>query len=147
MSNSVGACRFPEIDRDGHGFPTSMVEPGEYVPNHIPLRERVFYTTGAVALFAYGLHGLRVNDLILPLFGRRRGLRLIHLQGAPALIVWVAMFMVCLGLLSVVIDHYDRRNNQERYDEFLFLAIMAAIVIGFLGLLVNMVLAVATLFR
>jgi ABC-type Fe3+ transport system permease subunit len=123
-----------------------MTESKLHIPNQIPLRKRVLYATGAAALFAHGLHGLRVNDLIVPLVGRRRRVRVIHLHGVPAFIAWVAMLMVCVALLSVVVDHYDRRNNEASYDQFFHTAILAAITTGLLALLVNLVMAIVALF-
>jgi hypothetical protein len=127
--------------------PHPMTEPGRRTPNQIPLDKRALHAAGALALFAYGLHGLWINDLFIVLPRKRRGFGGIHLHGAPAIIMWVAMFMVCLALLSVVIDHYDRRDNERHYQDFFRLCLIAALFAGGAALVVDLVLAIVRLFR
>jgi hypothetical protein len=85
-----------------------------YVANAVPLLQRIAYACLAVALVCYGAVGVLTDALWVP--GRRTsGL---VLAGIPA---WLAMASLCigaLGLLSVVIDHYDRRNNEQQYRRF-----------------------------
>jgi hypothetical protein len=54
------------------------------------------------------------NDLYLP-SKRSRGM---HLHDTPAWIMYGAIICACLAMLSVVIDHYDRRNNERHYRLF-----------------------------
>lgn len=96
-------------------------ENGRYVPNDIPSGERIGYIIFSLLLICYGTFGVWVNDLYVP--GKRRG---IHLHDAPAWVMYGAIICACLVLLSVVIDHYDRRNNERHYRTF-------ASVGGFLG--------------
>lgn len=86
-----------------------------YVPNEIPLGERVRHIIFSLLLLSYGAYGLWVNDLYVP--GRRRG---IHLHDAPAWVMSGAITCACIVLLSVVIDHHDRRNNERHYRTFAF---------------------------
>jgi hypothetical protein len=84
----------------------------KYTPNHISFGERVFHILLSLGLIGYGLLGFLENDLYLP--GKRRG---IHLHGTPALMMFIAMLCAAAAFLSVVIDHYDKRDN-ERYHRF-----------------------------
>jgi hypothetical protein len=82
-----------------------------YTPNHIPANERWQNIAFSIALFAYGSYGVWINDLYLP--GKHS--RGIHLHDVPAWIMYGAIICACLVMLSVVADHYDRRNNEISY--------------------------------
>lgn len=82
-----------------------------YVPNKVPLLQRIAYACLAVALVGYGAIGVLVDALWIP--GRRTsGL---VLAGIPAWLAFASLCVGAIGLLSVVIDHYDRRNNERHY--------------------------------
>lgn len=82
-----------------------------YSPNHIPRDERVKNVVLSAALLAYGTFGVWIDDLYMP--GKRSAG--IHLHGLPAKVMYLAMLFACANLLAVVVDHYDRRNNEHRY--------------------------------
>lgn len=85
-----------------------------YTPNHIPIEQRRQNICFSIALFAYGTYGIWVNDLYLP--GKRS--RGIHLHDVPAWVMYGAIICACLVMLSVVVDHYDHRNNERSYTFF-----------------------------
>lgn len=85
-----------------------------YTPNHIPANERMQNTAFSILLFVYGSYGVWVNDLYIP--GKRS--RGIHLHDVPAWIMYGAIICACLVMLSVVVDHYDKRNNETNYKSF-----------------------------
>ena len=87
---------------------------GRYIPNHIPKGERVSHIIFSLLLFAYGTFGVWVNDLYVP--GRRS--RGVHLHDSLAWVMYGAILCACLVMLSVVIDHYDQRNNEVNYRSF-----------------------------
>ena len=68
-----------------------------------------------MTLLGWGGYGLYVNDLIIPM---RRSNEDLHLHDEPAFIMFAAFLCGALVLLSVVIDHYDRRNNEHKYKDF-----------------------------
>jgi hypothetical protein len=68
----------------------------------------------SILLFAYGSYGVWVNDLYIP--GKRS--KDIHLHNVPAWIMYGAIICACLVMFSVVIDHYDKRNNEAGYKLF-----------------------------
>lgn len=88
-----------------------MTPNGEYRPNEIPLEVRFYHTLSAILLFIYGSHGVWVNDLV---FRMKGGFR-IHLHDFPAWLMFGSLLAACVVLISVVIDHYDRRNNEAKY--------------------------------
>lgn len=85
-----------------------------YKPNFIPADERLKNAVFSILLFAYGSYGVWVNDLYIP--GKRS--KGIHLHDVPAWIMYGAMICACLVMLSVVVDHYDKRNNENHYKVF-----------------------------
>jgi hypothetical protein len=85
-----------------------------YTPNHIPANERMQNAAFSILLFAYGTYGVWVNDLYIP--GKRS--RGVHLHDVPAWIMYGAIVCACLVMLSVVVDHYDKRNNETNYKRF-----------------------------
>jgi TRAP-type C4-dicarboxylate transport system permease small subunit len=85
-----------------------------HTPNHIPKSARITYIVFSLFMFAYGSYGVWVNDLYLP-SKRSRGM---HLHDTPAWVMYGAILCACLVMLSVVIDHYDRRNNERHYRLF-----------------------------
>lgn len=84
-----------------------------HVPNQIPLKERLMHIGLSMLLLAYGTYGLWVNDIYVP--GRGRGM---HFHDTPAWLLYGAIVCACLVMMSVVIDHYDRRNNEKHYRTF-----------------------------
>jgi hypothetical protein len=97
----------PEDDWTGPRYD----ENGRYIANHIPPGERTGHIVMSLLLLAYGSYGVWANDLYIP--GKRsRGM---HLHDVPAWIMYAAMVCACLVMFSVVIDHYDRRDNERRY--------------------------------
>ncbi len=85
-----------------------------YSPNHIPFSIRVTYIVLSAILLAYGTFGIYVDDVYIP-GSRSRG---IHLHGEPAWIMYGAMLCAALNLLSMVLDHYDKRDNEVKYKLF-----------------------------
>jgi hypothetical protein len=85
-----------------------------HIPNTIPRSERRKNILFSIFLFAYGGYGVFVNDLYLP--GRHSPG--VHLHDVPAWIMYGAMISACLVMISVVVDHYDQRNNERYYRRF-----------------------------
>jgi hypothetical protein len=83
----------------------------EHTPNHIPASVRIWNTFISVFLLVYGTFGIYTDDLYIP--GRRTSG--VHFHGEPAFFVYAAMVCAILNLISVVVDHYDKRNNEKNY--------------------------------
>jgi hypothetical protein len=85
-----------------------------YNPNHIPLGERIIYIILSSIMLAYGTFGVIIDDLYIP--GKRRpGF---HFHGVPAWIMYGAFLCGVANMMSVVVDHYDKRNNETNYKLF-----------------------------
>lgn len=96
--------------------------PARYQPNVVPRGARWGRTAAALFILAYAGYGLFLDDLIIELPTRRRRLLAghwnMHLHGAVAWTMAAAMLCAVAVLLSVVVDHYDRRDNEAAYQRF-----------------------------
>jgi len=86
----------------------------KYVPNKLPLRERMINKLFSIILIIYGGYGIYINDLYIP--GKRGNGT--HLHDEPALLMYGAFICGSLVMLSVVVDHYDERDNEHKYRAF-----------------------------
>ena len=102
----------------------------DYVPNKIPMSKRTWHIFLFVLLLCYGALGLYLDVLYIP--GKRGNG--IHLHSHAAWIMYAAILCACANLISVVADHYDRRNNEVRYINFAFYAESAAWLLFFISL-------------
>lgn len=85
-----------------------------YNPNHIPANELIISILLSSFIFIYGTLGVIFDDLYLP---GKRGPGF-HFHGVSAWILYVAFLCAAANLLSVVVDHYDERNNEKNYKLF-----------------------------
>lgn len=85
-----------------------------YRPNEIPWDTRMANGAMSAAIIAYGYWGVHVDDLYIP--GKRgRG---IHFHALSAWIMYAAMLCAAAHLIGVIVDHYDHRDNERRYQQF-----------------------------
>jgi hypothetical protein len=113
----------------------------DWKPNSVSRVERTFNLVLAGLLVAYGLAGIVQGQFkVSP---PRSGIGLV-LQGPPAWLFASALFTGAAVLLSVVLDHYDRRANEHWYLLFKRAAVsiglclvLAALVSGFFVALVG----------
>ena len=78
-----------------------------------PLGALLMRAAGAVVLVAYGVIGVVQDDVVIP---TKRGT--FHLHGLSGWTMAGAMFCAALALFAVVIDHYDRRDDDLAYKRF-----------------------------
>ncbi len=88
---------------------------GVYLPNRLSPTERLAYCALALALIAHATLGVYLDDLILP--GRRKRPD-IHVHGWQAWLIACSIYLVAVSLISRIVDHYDKRNNEHRYRQF-----------------------------
>ena len=84
-----------------------------YKPNNIPLTERIISVLLSCFLLVYGGYGVYKNDIAIP---TKTGV--MHFHNGPALMHYGAFICAVLMLLSLVVDHYDKRNNEKTYKVF-----------------------------
>ena len=98
---------------DSHALPGTYTR-NYHEPNSVPFWRRFGYTCLAAALIVYGCAGFVSNRLWLP----GRFTHGATFYGLPAWIAAFALLSGAAGLLSAVLDHYDRRNNESKYVKF-----------------------------
>jgi hypothetical protein len=83
-------------------------------PNKIPWQTRIYYLIASPILLLYGTFGLIHDDIYIP--GKRS--RGIHFHGYAAVIVFIVFLFAISNMLSVIIDHFDKRDNEINYRYF-----------------------------
>lgn len=87
---------------------------GNYIPNDIPINERILNLVISVSLLTYGLYGLYKGEIYIP--GKRgNGM---HLYGEAVWIMLAGLICGAIVFISVVLDHYDKRDNEHKYYKF-----------------------------
>jgi hypothetical protein len=105
-----------------------------YKPNRIPLSERIAYIFFSILIFSYGTAIVIFDDFSVT---NRRGDLVIQLDGFPLWIFYGAMLSVVALLISMVLDHYDKRNNEKNYKRFAKVTIILAISLFVLAILLQ----------
>jgi hypothetical protein len=92
----------------------SLASKRPYRPNEYSATALVLIPAISLVLILYGLFGLYLGDLRLP---RKRGPDM-EFHGFAAWLLFAAIVVGCAAMLSCVIDHYDRRDNEQYYVLF-----------------------------
>jgi hypothetical protein len=82
-----------------------------YIPNVVPRTERLVYLVLSILLVFGGANGLSNDDLIIV----GKGGRVYHLHGKEAAIMYGAYIFAALCLVTMIADHYDKRDNESVY--------------------------------
>ena len=82
-------------------------------PNVIPRGDRIVSVVASFVLVAYGIDALVKGDLYIPSSHGRGG----HVYGLEAMYLCASMFCCAIHLMSKVIDHYEKRNNELLYAQ------------------------------
>lgn len=86
-----------------------------YIPNQIPFSERASSFMVATLVLIYGTGGLLDNDIYIP---GRRGSPGTHYHDEPAIFLYLSLVIAAAVSISVIVDHYDKRNNEPAYKLF-----------------------------
>jgi hypothetical protein len=116
----------PPVARDAEPMPKNI----------IPLKTQISHGVIALALLGYGTYGIVVDEIIVP--GKHSA---IVLHGWAAGVLYAAMICAVLVLVSVIVDNYDKRDNERYYHLFahffqslgyalFFVAVIVSIVVG-----------------
>ena len=93
-------------------------ESGPYKPNHISLDTRAWYLVVSALIVSYSVASLLRDDFYIWFPGGRGKSIDEHLRGNAAWLAAAAALCGCANMLSVVVDHYDKRNNETNYRAF-----------------------------
>lgn len=92
-----------------------MKKQRKYKPNEIPRRLRTWYIISSIVLISYGTYCVANNAMYLP---AKRRITPLAIHGFPMWFTYLAFLSASANLISVVIDHYDRRDNEINYKKF-----------------------------
>lgn len=110
--------------------------PAKHTPNHVSLETRAWYLVVSAMIITYAVAGLWVDDFYVLLPARRGWLEL-HLHGLPAWLAGLSAFSAAATMLSVIVDHYDRRYNESGYRRFAKVSFLAAIALLIVAVLLH----------
>lgn len=93
--------------------------PGEarHVPNYVSLDKRAIYLIGSSAIITYTVACLFYDTFLLWIPSRKHSI-ILYLHGTAAWLAAAAALSATSSLLSVVVDHYDTRNNEGKYKAY-----------------------------
>lgn len=104
----------------------------EYRPNAYTKGDLLFSAATVLVLVLWGGWGVWVDDLVMP--ARRDAL---HLHGLSAWLMYAAWLLAAASFVAIVVDHYDKRNNEKRYKRIGQSAVFGAWLLFFGALTVN----------
>ena len=84
-----------------------------HIPNYISPKLRLWYFVTSLFLLLYGAYSIWIDDLYIP--GKRGGL---HLHQLNAWFMYLALICASIVMLSIIVDHYDKRDNEIKYEQF-----------------------------
>ena len=100
---------------------------GNYIPNEIPLKNRVTNALLSLSIILYGSYGLYIDELWVPVAKRTS----IVLSGVSALLMFIAILCAAVMFIAEVVDHYDKRDNEHTYYKVaLYFKNIAYVVFG-----------------
>lgn len=88
--------------------------PRPYEPNRMPAWDRSWYMAFVIGGILYAIHGIYAGELYIP--NKRGG---VTVRGPHAIVLAAAVLVAVANLAARVVDHYDRRNNEASYKNFL----------------------------
>jgi len=112
-------------------------ESDPYKPNHISLDTRAWYLVVSALIVSYSVASLLRDDFYIWFPGGRGKSIDEHLRGNAAWLAAAAAFCGCANMLSVVVDHYDKRNNETNYRAFAKWSLGAAAALLVLALVAH----------
>jgi hypothetical protein len=95
----------------------------KHTPNNIPEGQRIIFILLSGALLIYGTLGVLHDELYIRLPRTRRSILHddnpgTHLHGIAAWMMYCAMLLAVISMVSVIVDHYDKRDNEINYKRF-----------------------------
>ena len=107
-----------------------------YKPNQVPKGEQIAFGALSMGLLLYGTAALLRNDLFIP--GKHSGG--VHFHGIPLYILYTAILCAASSMVSVIVDHYDKRENEKSYQHFARATAIAGWVLYIMALFLEAVL-------
>jgi hypothetical protein len=104
-----------------------------YVPNHVPFGDRLIFGLLSLTWITWAVIGLLSGHMFLMV--SRHGP--IHFSGIPAVLFSLSVMASAAASAVKIVDHYDRRDNEDSYKktrQWIWYAALALLLLsGFVG--------------
>jgi hypothetical protein len=107
----------------------------EYVPNQISIQARLINLIVSILFIVGGGYGVLMHDLAVVLGGKSLTRQVYHLHDTAAIIMYIGLLLVSVCLVSEIIDHYDKRNNEHIYHKIATCTLFPGIALCITGFL------------
>ena len=105
-------------------------------PNHVPKRTRILLALTIIVILLYAAAHLVTGYVYIP--SKRGG---ILLSGMSTLMIVVAQIFIALGCAAKIVDHYDTRPNEHKYQQFRHTSFKISLTLFLLAPLAQLVVA------
>ena len=109
-----------------------------YKPNIVSIRERIITIIIVPIGFVYYTNQLITNGYIEIIFEQRSGL--ISYYGISAYVLYFGLISLLSAQVSVLVDHYDKRDNEIKYFNFKFYMMFIGFKLCFIATIMNLIL-------
>lgn len=116
-----------------------MKKKSKYTPNEVPISTRVIFLFSGIGIIVYTIVGLTKGSLWV--FGTRG--KSMFLSSGPMWLMAIAFFLAASNILSDVVDHMDKRNNEARYVKYRAFSKTAAWIFFIAALVLNIYLFIS----
>ena len=110
----------------------------KHVPNQISLKARLVNFIVSSFFIIWGGYGVWQNDLVVVSgSGVRHHPYTYHLINGAAITMYVGLLLVGACLISEIVDHYDKRNNEHIYHRIATLTLWPGVLLFVIGFLIR----------
>ena len=115
----------------------SQKDDKDYIPSKISLQTRALNLVVSIFFIIVGGYGVWQNDLMITLGGGRCcPVKAYHLHDQVAILMYLGLLLVSICLISEIVDHYDKRNNEQIYRRIANLTMAPGVILCVIGLLI-----------
>lgn len=105
-----------------------------YIANEVGLCTRLLSIFGVIFLTIYSFYSIAHNKIVVPGKGRA-----IELNDISMYIMVVAIFFFIIRILLIILDHYDKRNNEKSYENAKIIVSTLGYILFFFALIYSLV--------
>ena len=109
----------------------------EYVPNRVSIWARLLNLILSSIFIIWGGYSVWQNDLVVIIGSIPRQLQEHHLHGKAAVVMYMGLLFVSACLISEIVDHYDKRNNEHIYHRIATWTLWPGVFLCMIGILIG----------
>lgn len=118
-----------------------------HASNSYPAVVRLVCLILSVLLLTYAIMSIYRDDFPFPIMRRYQKIRIAHLHGYAAWALFLACLAVASNLLSYIVDHYDKRNNERSYRQYAKVSARIGLFLFFCAMMLQTFLSFASFHR